>query len=255
MARLRMEKELVGAVCVSVILHALWLAKDARASFVPDAEPQEVFLETVAPPPPPPPAPPVVPDQPAPKEVEREVARPQQSPRAPQPVAAQAGKTLTAADDAGPSDLADFTMVQGEGSEYVGGTTTSVGTSKLAVKGPVGVVGPTQRGPVGPVKRPVEAVVSGPDQSRRATPLRADWNCSRLFPSDPEAGDYAAVLIAVTVQADGSPANVAVIRDPGHGFGAAARACAMSQRFNPAWDREGRPISATTPPITVRFTR
>jgi protein TonB len=82
-----------------------------------------------------------------------------------------------------------------------------------------------------------------------------DWNCSRLFPNDAEAGDSAIVSIVVTVAPDGTPKAVSVLRDPGHGFGAAARACALGQRFSIGLDREGNPTTATTPPITVRFTR
>jgi periplasmic protein TonB len=48
---------------------------------------------------------------------------------------------------------------------------------------------------------------------------------------------------------------VAMLRDPGHGFGAAAIQCAMGQRFNSALDRMGNPVAATTPPILVRFSR
>jgi periplasmic protein TonB len=256
MSHPRIDKELIGAVVVSVGLHVAWLANEARASLLPQEEPQEVSLETVAPAPVPPATP--EPPQPLPeptKAVEKAPVRVDQNPKPPAPQAAQAGKTLTAAENDESSDVADFTMVQGTGAAYVGGTTTHLGSSNIAVRGPVASAGPVApSGAAGP-RRPVEPVAAGPDRSRKAMPMGVDWNCSRLFPSDPEAGNNAVVLIAVTVQPDGSAKNVAIIRDPGHGFGAAARACALGQRFNPAWDREGQPIAATTPPITVRFTR
>ncbi len=253
MARVRISTELAVAVVSSMALHALWLARDARASHVRETAAAELMFEVAeAPKPPePPPAP-----EPPPEEAPRASA-----PKAPQPVvarapaapppAARAGKTLTApetADD--PSAPADFTMVQGLADAYAGGTTSALGTSAKAVHGPA-----SDRPVAGPIGRAEPAAPVGPDRSRAATPAANDWNCSRLFPSDPEAGDQAAVLIAVTVTPDGTPKSVTVLRDPGHGFGAAARACAMVQRFHPAFDRSGRAILATTPPITVRFSR
>jgi periplasmic protein TonB len=150
------------------------------------------------------------------------------------------------------SSIADFSIVQGEGNLYAGGTTSSIGTSARAVHGPASlkpVAAPHEQ------TRAVNMLPSGPDRSRGATPASSNWNCSSLFPNDPDSGDYATVLIAVTVQTDGKPKSVAVIRDPGHGFAPAARVCAMTQIFNVALDRDGKPIVATTPPIVVRFTR
>jgi periplasmic protein TonB len=46
-----------------------------------------------------------------------------------------------------------------------------------------------------------------------------------------------------------------VVSDPGLGFGAAARACALGTRFLPARNEEGRPITAPSPPIRVHFFR
>jgi protein TonB len=166
------------------------------------------------------------------------------------PAAAQAGKTLTAADDAD-SGLEDFTMVQGTGTEYVGGTTSSIGTNQQAVRGVASDKPAPQKAVVSKVLAPAAAM----DASERPRPLGNDWNCSRLFPSDPEAGDSAAVILLVTVGLDGSPKSVTVLKEPGHGFGAAARACAMTQRFSVGRDRTGAPVVSTTPPVTVRFTR
>jgi glutaminase len=47
---------------------------------------------------------------------------------------------------------------------------------------------------------------------------------------------------------------VAVIADPGHGFGAEARSCSIGKRWSPALDSAGNPIRATAI-VKVRFTR
>lgn len=254
MARFRISKELSVAVAISVGLHAVWLVREAKASSVTANMVSEVSLERL---PPPKKAPEtkleeLVPStNAAPEPVVRNTAAKASSANAKAlPAAAQAAKTLTAPDDANGSDLADFTMVQGEGSSYAGGTTSAVGTSRAAVRGPASDAAAT-------APRAVVGVKSEPtlDRSRSATPSVPAWDCSRLFPSDADAGDYATVLIAVSVGSDGSAKRVAMLRDPGHGFGAAAIQCAMGQRFNAALDRTGNPVAATTPPIVVRFSR
>lgn len=72
-----------------------------------------------------------------------------------------------------------------------------------------------------------------------------------------EAGDilHASADVVVHVRADGRAAQVIVVRDPGHGFGEAARRCALRHAFVAARDRGGRAVDAITAPITVRFTR
>ena len=169
-----------------------------------------------------------------------------------QQAAAQAGRTLTAPETPDNTSIADFSMVQGTGDMYVGGTTSSIGTSAAAVHGAASLKAVSAQQASHAISNELP---SGPDRSRGAKPNNTDWNCSSLFPSDPDAGDYATVVIAVTVQTTGKAKSVAVIRDPGHGFAAAARSCAMLQSFNVALDRLGQPIVATTPPIVVRFTR
>lgn len=256
MAYFKPSREMAIAGVLSVGLHGLWLVQDAEAARFRDSAPSEVLLEAYeAPPPPkveaPPPEPETKPlDNPKPSPVEaKNVAKSSRSATVPPP-AAQAGKTLTAADDA-PAELADFTMVQGSGTEYVGGTTSAIGTNKQAVQG----IASDRPKPATAVLGRTASVAAGPDRSKSPRPAGSDWNCSRLFPQDPDAGDYATVSIVVTVAADGTPKNVTVLRDPGHGFGAAARACAMSQRYSTGLDRDGQPTQAMTPPITVRFTR
>jgi periplasmic protein TonB len=255
MALPRISPEIVIAVASSVVLHAVWLVGEAKAARPATDTPAEVILEAEATPTPPPteapPAPPAETDKAEPV-VPNAAARQPAAPAAALPAPAQAGKTLTAPDN-DDSAVADFTLVQGSGQTYAGGTTSALGTSTTAVRGVArdGSPAAQRSAPAGSVT----PVASGPDRSRGATPAVADWNCSRLYPTDPEAGDQATVLIAVTVLPSGATKSVTILRDPGHGFGAAARTCAMSQRFNAALDRQGSPVLATTPPITVRFTR
>jgi protein TonB len=268
MMRRWLSKEMLIAVAGSVAVHLLFVATNAGASgWAGDVAPAgstEVTIETLPAPEPPKaePAPepePVADKEPEPAPVPQNAkvepaARPNAAAEAPLPAAAQAGRTLTAPDE-GPSDqVADFTMVQGDGVGYAGGTTASQGTSTEPVRGPARV-GPAAPEPVKAAARAQVEQLSGPDRSRPARPQSADWNCSSLFPSDPEAGNSAAVVIVVTVRPDGTPRSISVVSDPGHGFGAAARSCALGQRFTPALDRNGDPTTAATPPITVRFTR
>ena len=151
--------------------------------------------------------------------------------------------------------MADFTLVQGSGQTYAGGTTTTSGTSTTAVHGAASDQPDRRRAAHGPGgARPIgcdgSGSLAGCDPGRAPTGIAL-----ACFPTDPDAGDQAIVLIAVTVLPSGTAKAVTVLRDPGHGFGAAARACAMGQRFSAALDRQGNPVQATTPPITVRFTR
>jgi protein TonB len=160
---------------------------------------------------------------------------------------AQAGKTLTAPGDDGP---ADFTLVQGEGT-YAGGITARDGSSTQAV-----------HGAVGPSSEIAETAAShdaphapAVDRSRPASPQGGSFSCSHLFPTGFDIPDEAAVRIVVRVRADGSAERVSVLNDPGHGFGAAAISCAMSQRYQPALDSQGLNTASNTPPFVIRFRR
>ncbi|HEU4539283.1 MAG TPA: energy transducer TonB, partial [Polyangiaceae bacterium] len=119
---------------------------------------------------------------------------------------------------------------------------------KAAVRGPAADAGPAAQA----ASRPA---AGGPgDQSRPPAPEGSDWDCSSLFPPDATA-NAAHVLLAVRVGPDGRARAVSVLSDPGQGFGAAARACALRQRYRPALDRAGGPVAAQTAPFRVRFTR
>jgi protein TonB len=75
-----------------------------------------------------------------------------------------------------------------------------------------------------------------------------------MFPSGVTV-DSAIVVIVARVRPDGSPESITVVSEPKEGFGAAARACAMRQRYAPAEDRSGHVIASSTAPFRVRFTR
>jgi protein TonB len=173
----------------------------------------------------------------------------------PPPAAAQAGKVLTQEPDPDqPVDLTGQGFVTGNADSYAGGVTASNGTSKSAVYDknarPDGVVGAKGAAPV------QAAAPAGPDLSRPAKPAESSW-ASCAFPPEADADqiDFQVVTIVVTVRADGTPQSVRVLGDPGHGFGRAARQCALGKRFVPALDHDGNAILAPTPPFTVRFQR
>jgi protein TonB len=183
------------------------------------------------------------------KPVVKEKAPPPEAPPAP----AEAAKVLTA--DPQPNEPVDMTggFVTGSGSTYAGGQTASDGTSKTAVYNPMaahsGVPGGT--GTVGTAPPRKE------DKSRAPGLLGSvEWNdCPFPAEADAEQIDQAFVLIQVKVKPDGSPENVSVVQDPGHGFGREARKCAMRKRFQQGLDVDGNPVGGTTKPFRVRFER
>ena len=77
------------------------------------------------------------------------------------------------------------------------------------------------------------------------------------FPPAADENDinHAMVTVVVTVDRTGQPLAVEVRSDPGFGFGAAARTCAMHQRYRSALDRNGMALRSKTAPIRVRFMR
>ncbi len=123
---------------------------------------------------PPPPPPPVEPEPEAPKQAAPEpIARAPRPTAAPSlPDAARAGRTLVAEPAATPSpEIADFTLVQGTGDSFAGGTTTARGTSDRAVRGAVNDGTPR-------AASSAPAVVAGPAAAPGATVRHA-----RLFSS------------------------------------------------------------------------
>jgi len=194
----------------------------------------------IAKPPPPPPKPPPPPARIEPPKVPRVAFA-----RARPPPPAKAGNVLArrTSDDA-PVDLTADTFVTGTSKAYVGGTTSSSGTNEVAVH--TTVTDPTAR----PTRDPKE-----PDLSRSVSLDDDQWHCPWPQEADAAEIDQQAVVIRVAVKPDGIAARVDLLTDPGHGFGAAARNCALRTRFEPAKDKDGNRIAAVSPPIRVRFTR
>jgi protein TonB len=243
-----MSSRFVLGVVLSGGFHVLAYVQMSHAKAHVTVAPPPVVIEvdTSAPPPPPPPAPEPTPDHDdapakAPLAATHAASRP-----AP---AARAAKTLTAPDDA-PAAIADFTMVQGSGATYAGGVTTSAGTSRSPGQGSA------RTAPAAAVftSGGSDGTGGGVDRSKPARPMGSDWDCKALFPASANV-DTATVIIVARVRTDGTPESVSVVSDPGQGFGPAARACAMRQRYAAAEDRDGRSIAASTAPFRVRFTR
>jgi hypothetical protein len=83
----------------------------------------------------------------------------------------------------------------------------------------------------------------------RPAMLLPNWDCE--YPGPPTHD--AAVRLIATVGADGTTESVDILSDPGDGFAAAARECAMRQPFSPALDERGQRIRGRTRPFMVRF--
>jgi protein TonB len=160
------------------------------------------------------------------------------------PPPAQAGRVIAAEGPAAPVDFTGFDITSGGGSAYAGGVTASAGTNTEAVHADTVDLDARPDQPRG------EA-----DLSRTVSLPERNWRCP--WPREAEALgiDEQDVLLRVVVDAQGRLTSVEVLGDPGHGFGEAALACARTARFAPARDRRGRPYSATSPPIRVRFSR
>ena len=179
--------------------------------------------------------------------------------QAPPPPPAQAGRVLTAPSDPNePVDLTAEGFAQGNATNYTGGSTAPNGTGTVAVYNPhvsaLGRPGGTGTGSAAP---PPPQKPEGPDLSKPpGVASGASWS-SCEFPSEADVDqvDYAVVTIVVTVRPDGTPQAVRVQSEPGHGFGRAARNCALSKRYTPGTDHDGNPTTGTTPPIRVTFTR
>lgn len=203
-----------------------------------------VDLQPEAPPPPQESAPPPVtkarsaervpdPEPPAP-------TPPSESP----PPPAEAGQVVAADESASqPLDFTGFDISIGSAERYAGGITASSGTNARAVRTRV-------------VDRPAEPAARGAtSRARPVGPPARDWDC----PWPAEAGalsiDEQFVVIRAVVRENGTVTSAELISEPGYGFGEVALACVRRQSFPPATDDDGRPITATSPPIRVRFTR
>ena len=104
--------------------------------------------------------------------------------------------------------------------------------------------------------------------ARALSPLRTEMGKSRPvgllagpagacpFPheADVDGIDMAVVGLRVIVRPDGTARDAELVSDPGHGFGPAARACALAWRYAPARDRNGTPVEGAGS-VNLRFSR
>ncbi len=205
---------------------------------------------------PPPPAPEPEPDpiiQPAPKAADKK-----DDPYEPEKAAPiQAAKILTAPDD--PNKTVDLTgegMVTGNNTDgQLGGQSSPAGTSTIVTKNPE--VSPT--GKPGGTGSAEPKPTQGPpkqDLSRSADVVGSkNWSCPFPDEADTDQIDFAQVTVIVTVRADGSAQSVQIASDPGHGFGRAARMCALAKKYSAGLDADGNPVTKSTPPIRISFSR
>ncbi len=92
-------------------------------------------------------------------------------------------------------------------------------------------------------------------QAVAARPVSTSWSCAFPPEADTLEVNFARVLLSVTVGGDGRATAAVVLKDPGFGFGRAARSCAFAQRYAVARDASGRATTGTTAPFYVTFTR
>jgi len=218
---------------------ANWSAE--MAARIHDAISRERAVDLSPPPPPPPPVEPpprAAPVVSAPRPVHATPAR-AAAPSAP----AQAGK-LTAVSNA-PADFTGAAFVVGGAATFPGGVTATSG--KATAPGTSGAPAGNSGG---------DAVRGRAASRARAVSLdQAAWSCPWPAEADAEQVNERTVVLRVRVQPDGRAETVEVVSDPGFGFGAAARACALGTRFEPARNGDGQPIVALSAPIRVHFYR
>jgi protein TonB len=242
-----------GAEVIASLPHLVEFTRTIRSDITERLR-SEVDIDLKEPPPPPPPPPPEPepePEKEPPPPPPREA--PTDEPPPPPPAAAEAGKVLTAEEDPNaPVDLTGDGFVSGTGESFAGGITAAKGTSKTAVRNVAAVATGTGTGtkpappppPKQDLSRPAGVVVGG------------GWNdCGFPPEADLEGIDLMKVQLVVTVDRNGRAKTVTVLNDPGYGFGAQARRCAMRKQFVAGLNARGEPIETTTPPFTVKFTR
>jgi protein TonB len=257
------------AVILAFVLHAGFAAGAAKATMlvdilkwnravraaIADKLTQEYEVTEEKPPePPPPPEPEPEKEQPPPPVVKETPPEPQKE-ETPPPAPAQAAAVLTQdpkPDE--PLDLTGDTMVNGNGDGTSFGAVSASGTGRNGVSARVAKVAGT---PAGTGTAPVAAPPPppGPDKSRKAgLDGSSDWNdCPFPAEADAEQIDEEYVVLSVAVGTDGRPTTVTVRQDPGHGFGRAAKLCAMRKTYKTAWDHDGNAIAGQTGDFRVHF--
>jgi len=213
---------------------------------VPRAQPREEEKVPEPPPPEPEPVPPAPKQAAPPKDDDPYKNLP--------PPPAKAAEILTRKENPDdPVDLTDRGTVTGDGG-VLGGQQSGWGQGDRLTTSPLaaltGVPG-GQATAIAPPPPPPPA-----EDRSRAVGLAggSTWNCPFPPEADAEQIDQAVVTVQVTVKPDGSALAATVVSDPGHGFGRAARICALARRYTPAQDRAGTPVLSSTP-VNVRFSR
>ena len=194
-----------------------------------------------APEPAPEPEPEPEPAPPPPAAPQPKAAAPARAP-SPQPAAAQAQASQIIASDA-PVDLTSDTFVTGTASAYAGGATTRRGDSATKVDA------------LAPLASETKSNGKGQQVAQPVSLTSGQWQCP--WPAAALVQDLYEqfVIVRAWVREDGSVERASVVSDPGYGFGAAALACALRTRFNPARNARGEAVRSLSPPIRVRFTR
>ena len=189
-----------------------------------------------------PPSPPSAsPASPAPAVMAPRIARTAHASRTRPAAPARAAQLAAVSTD--PVDFTGSAFVVGSAATYAGGATTSNGTSTEPARG---IVAPGGSG---------TGATRGVSRARPVALDQAAWNCPWPAEADAQQVDEQTVVLRVTVRPDGGAERAEVISDPGFGFGAAARSCALSTSFEPARDSAGQPVAALSPPIRVHFFR
>ncbi len=232
---------------VSLVLHsaagALALAPSPVESVL---EEQVVEVEVSRAPEPSPPQPPPPTPPPPPEKVD---PAPTKSPGSPPPPPQEATKVLTRAESPDePEDLTDRGIANGNSERLNTGQVSATGTGSS----PTMIAAPTSVAKTGTPAGPV-----GEDRSRPAGLLGARAWDDCPFPAEANAAqvNQASVTLTVTVAADGRPSSVVVLKDPGYGFGAAAKTCALARRYSAALNAAGEPMVSTMPPFRITFRR
>ncbi len=214
----------------------------------------EITQDKPEPPPPPPPEPDMEPPPPPPPPVAKDDKVEPPKEETPAPTPAQASALLT--QDPKPDEVADLTgttFVSGNGDGTSFGAVSASGTGRNGLAAKVvrndGAPGGTGAAPAAPPPPP------GPDRSRKAgLDGSADWNdCPFPAEADAEQIDEAFVVLQVNVGADGRPTTIAVVQDPGHGFGRQAKICAQRKSFKTALDHDGNAVPGQTGKFSVHF--
>lgn len=170
--------------------------------------------------------------------------------------AAEAQDVLTADDD-GAVDMTGegWDIHDNDGStSRATGTTGKTGRKDGHVTSPNARPDGTGDGPGKGPPKPPPPPPPAKDLSRAASVVGGSWGCPFPPQADLNQVDRASVTLSITVGANGRASSASVVSDPGYGFGAQARRCAMSKSYVPALNKAGQKIAKTIV-VRVKFQR